>query len=228
MDLESILWGSEDSKFIWEILLRTSVMFFTILIFLKVVGKRGVKQLSVFELVIIIGLGSAAGDPMIYKEVGVASAIIAFLSILICYKILTIIVFHNKKIEELVEGKPTYIVKHGQFAIENFQKDSLSKDEFFMEMRLGGVYHLGQIEYAILEITGDLTIYFYTNQDIKYGLPILPHTAIKITATPLLNHYYSCFFCGHTIKIESHEICKCQRCQKSEWVQSSNRQKNKI
>ena len=64
--IEKILLGDEDWYFIPEIMFRTLLMYLVVLIGLRVLGKRGVKQLSIFELVVIISLGSAAGDPMFY------------------------------------------------------------------------------------------------------------------------------------------------------------------
>ncbi|WP_312083434.1 hypothetical protein [Epilithonimonas hominis] len=63
LDFKQILLGSEDWNFLLETVLRTSIMFVIIILGLRLLGKRGVKQLSIFELVVIIGLGSAAGDP---------------------------------------------------------------------------------------------------------------------------------------------------------------------
>ena len=146
MELNELLFGDTGATFLLSIVLRTFIMFLLILIFLRLLGKRGVKQLSVFELVVILGLGSAAGDPMIYKEIGVFSALIAFSVVTICNKLLTFVVFKFKWIETLVEGKEVYIIKKGKFSIEEFKKESLSKDEFFMELRLRGVFHLGQVE----------------------------------------------------------------------------------
>ena len=60
--------------FILEVIFRSTVMFTILLLTLKLAGKRGVKQLSVFETVIIIALGSAAGDPMFYEDVGIMPA----------------------------------------------------------------------------------------------------------------------------------------------------------
>jgi uncharacterized membrane protein YcaP (DUF421 family) len=79
---KELLLGSEEWNFLPEVAIRTLVMFTIILIGLSILGKRGVKQLSVFELVVIIGLGSAAGDPMFYKDVGLIPAIIVFIIII--------------------------------------------------------------------------------------------------------------------------------------------------
>jgi uncharacterized membrane protein YcaP (DUF421 family) len=64
--------------FLLEVVFRSAIMFVILLLTLKLTGKRGVKQLSIFETVIIIALGSAAGDPMFYEDVGIIPAITVF------------------------------------------------------------------------------------------------------------------------------------------------------
>ena len=179
METSSLLTGDLEYSYLTVIALRTLIMFVMILVFLRLLGKRGIKQLSVFELVVILGLGSAAGDPMLYKEIGIATALVTFLIVVLCYKMLTFLVFKYKWVEHLVEGKEVCIVKKGAFAIKQFSKETLSKDEFFMELRVHGVYHLGQVEYALLEVSGDVSVYFYEKDKTRYGLPILPDVLKK-------------------------------------------------
>lgn len=131
--------GGEDWSFLPETVLRTLIMFVVILTTLRLLGKRGVKQLSVFELVVIIGLGSAAGDPMFYKDVGILPALIVFTMVVSLYTLVTYMVGKNKKFEKLVEGKPVCLIKDGVFSIENFKKEILGEDEFFAELRLQSV-----------------------------------------------------------------------------------------
>lgn len=64
MDLQHMLLHDLDGSFAAEIGLRTLVMFTVILLFLRLFGKKGVRQLSIFEVAIVIGLGSEAGDPL--------------------------------------------------------------------------------------------------------------------------------------------------------------------
>ena len=73
-------------NFILEVIFRSTVMFIILLLTLKLAGKRGVKQLSVFETVIIIAFGSAAGDPMFYEDVGIIPAITVFFVIILLYR----------------------------------------------------------------------------------------------------------------------------------------------
>lgn len=76
-----LMLGNENWDFLPETILRTFIMFIVAFVSLRLLGKRGVKQLSIFELVVIICLGSAAGDPMFYKDVGILPAITVFASI---------------------------------------------------------------------------------------------------------------------------------------------------
>lgn len=220
--LEKIFLGDEDWAFIPEIMLRTLLMYLVVLISLRVLGKRGVKQLSIFELVVIISLGSAAGDPMFYREVGIMSAIAVFLVVIIAYKITAYFVNKSKKFEILLEGSCACVIENGRFAIENFKKEVLAQDEFFAELRLKNVSHLGQVKLAILETTGDISVFYYQDEDVKYGLPILP--ALFANKQEEIKHkdYYSCSFCGLTKLLEPSAKTICSCCKKGHWVKSIN------
>jgi uncharacterized membrane protein YcaP (DUF421 family) len=200
-------------------------MFTIVLTSLRLLGKRGVKQLSVFELVVIIGLGSAAGDPMFYKDVGLLPALIVFTMVVTLYIFVTYLVGKNKKFEAVVEGKAVCLIKDGVFSIENFKKEILAQDEFFAELRLKGVSQLGQVEEAIEESSGSISIFYYPDEEVKYGLPIMP---VSLEASPEKIDkagYYSCTFCGYTEKLEPAVKHKCPTCQKTKWVKSSNKKR---
>jgi len=220
--IEQLLIGDEDWIFIPEIMIRTLVMYLIVLISLRTLGKRGVKQLSVFELVVIISLGSAAGDPMFYREVGLVAALAVFIVIVIAYKLTSHFVSKSKKVEELLEGSCTCLIEHGKFAIDNFKKEALAQDEFFSELRLKGVSHLGQVELAIIETNGSISVFFYDDKDVDYGLPILPALFCKKQIEILEKGYYSCSFCGFTNLLSTNKKVVCRRCQKQEWVKSMN------
>src|SRR5215217_7228955 len=84
-----LLFNDLPSLFLVEVIFRSTVMFVILLVTLKLAGKRGVKQLSVFETVIIIALGSAAGDPMFYEDVGIVPALVVFTTIIVLYRFVT-------------------------------------------------------------------------------------------------------------------------------------------
>lgn len=115
-------------------------------------GKRGVKQLSVFELVVIISLGSAAGDPMFYKDVGIIPALLVFLIIVALYSLITWFIGKNKRFEKLMEGKAVRLIKNGAFSIEDFSKGVNRRRRVFCRTAHAECSQLGQIEEAFVRV----------------------------------------------------------------------------
>lgn len=221
----SLLFGSEEFSFVFDVMMRTVIMFLIIIIGLRFLGKRGVKQLSVFELVVIIGLGSAAGDPMFYKEVGILFSAVVFVVIITLYALLTFILGRSKKFENMLEGKPICLIENGVFIIENFKKENLGSDEFFAELRLRGISHLGQIESAIEETSGEISVFFLSDDETKYGLPTMLHSLENPLKNISTKGYYSCTFCGYTEEKASGVAGSCKNCKKDNWVKSSNKRR---
>lgn len=221
MNWQEILFGTEHSIFLVEIALRTLIMFLLLFAGLRSVGKRGVKQLSIFELLLIIALGSAAGDPMIYKEVGIAYAIVVFIIIFFFYRFLTHLIEHSKKMETLLEGKPYCIIHEGKASKESLKHKELAMDEFFLVLRNQHVFHLGQVENAILETNGELSILFYDLPDIKAGLPIWPDYLEKKTKQVKRQGVYACTYCGATRIMGAGEKKMCEYCNENDdWVEA--------
>ena len=208
-------------SFLLEVIFRVAVMFLLLLILLRLAGKRGVKQLSVFEMVIIIALGSAVGDPMLYEDVGLLPGIIVIIMVIILYRIITVLAAKFKPLERLIEGQPKLIVQDGQFVLDSLNKEHLAQDEFYSQLRLKSVEHLGQLKYAYLETSGDISTFFREDALVTYGLPILPQLFDKSSTQLNKKAHYSCTFCGHSEYIES-TTNTCKRCGKEEWVESMN------
>jgi uncharacterized membrane protein YcaP (DUF421 family) len=214
-----ILYNDLPENFILEVLFRSTVMFIILLLTLKLAGKRGVKQLSIFETVIIIALGSAAGDPMFYEDVGIIPAGTVFLTIIFLYRSVTWLTGKSKKFEEFIEGKTECLITDGKFSVATFKKESLAQDEFFAELRIKSIEHLGQIKNAFIETSGDISVFYYEDKEVKYGLPILPNLFNKKSKTILIDGIYSCTFCGHT-EDQKAGTAICKICSKEEWVKA--------
>jgi uncharacterized membrane protein YcaP (DUF421 family) len=225
LDFKELMFGGEDWDFLPETTIRTLMMLIVIIISLRILGKRGVKQLSIFELVVILGLGSAAGDPMFYKDVGILPAVIVFTMIIGVYKIIVFFIAKSKRFEDLIEGKPICLIKEGAFSVKSFPKESFGEDEFFAELRMQGVSQLGQVEEAIEETSGDISVFFYEDDEVKYGLPIMPDSLEKWFHRIYETDYYSCLFCGYTEKLEPAEEHTCPKCSKKRWIKSSNKKR---
>lgn len=128
---ERLLTNELPLVFVFEVIFRSAIMFTIVLVALRATGKRGVKQLSIFETVIIIALGSAAGDPMFYEDVGILPALVVFTTVILLYRGVTWLTGKSIWFEKLVEGETVCLIKEGRFSISEFKKESLAQDEFF-------------------------------------------------------------------------------------------------
>ncbi|MBK0368909.1 DUF421 domain-containing protein [Flavobacterium agrisoli] len=221
IDWKRILLNDLPSLFLIEVVFRSLIMFTILLLALKIAGKRGVRQLSVFETVIIIALGSAAGDPMLYEDVGILPAVVVIVIIILFYKTITWLTSKSKKFEKFIEGKTECIIDDGEFSLDSFKKESLAQDEFFLELRMKSIEHLGQIKNAYVETSGEISAFYYPDDEVKFGLPILPQLYDKKSAIITKNGLYACAFCGKVSNLTPTKA-NCSNCNHTEWVEAIN------
>lgn len=214
-----VLFNGLPHVFLLEVAFRSLVMFTVLLITLKFAGKRGVRQLSIFETVIIIALGSAAGDPMFYHDVGLVPAIMVFLVVMLMYRLVTWYMGKSKWFERLIEGKTVCLIEEGQFSITKFEKEPLAQDEFFSELRVKSIEHLGQVRHAFIEPSGEISVYYYADEEVKPGLPLIPKLYNKKSKTISNPGMYSCTICGYTQNLTGPKAI-CPVCKADEWVAS--------
>src|SRR5690606_11204640 len=87
--MENLFINEEGFTFIGELLLRTAIMFIAVVIVLRLSGRRGVRQLSLFEVAIILPMGSAAGDPTFQQDIPILYGVAVLLAIILLYKVFT-------------------------------------------------------------------------------------------------------------------------------------------
>jgi uncharacterized membrane protein YcaP (DUF421 family) len=222
IDWKALLLGEEPWGFLAETAFRTTIMFLVIVFALRLLGKRGIKQLSVFELGVIIGLGSAAGDPMFYKDVGLLPGMVVFTVVMILYRFITYLINRSNRIEQFLEGKPVCIVQKGVLLMENFKKEPIAMDELFSQLRLKSIYHLGQVEQAIIETNGEVSVFFYPDDQVQYGLPIVADPCQKKQEVIVEEGVYACTYCGQTKQLDPAPSHQCSECQHTEWLLAKN------
>lgn len=222
MDWAGIFIHDTTWAFALEIFIRVVVMFSMIIIFLRFTGKRGVRQLSIFELTIILSLGSIAGDPMFTEDLPIIQAVIIMTTVIALYRLCTWIMMKYQPFEDLLEGRSIYIVEDGQLVLDKIKKGKMSHDEFFAEMRQQGIEHLGQVRTGLLETDGKLSILLYTDDEVRYGLPLFPKQYQPVEQVePTV--CYACMDCGYVAHIvDPNQLCiRCED-QDKNWAEAIN------
>lgn len=222
-DWERILIDQFPWTYLGEVALRSVFMFVVVLTALTVSGKREVRQLSIYELVLLIGLGSAAGDPMFYHDVPLSSAVVVFAVIMGCYKLATYVSDRNQRIREVIEGKPVYVIENGCVLIENFDREDVTQEELFSDLRTVGIEQLGQLRTVILEPNGQLSVFQFKPEEVRKGLPILPKELRRHVKHITESDDYACCTCGNVQTFdEPVNQPPCQRCGQPVWVKAAD------
>ena len=200
--------------FLWEVLVRSVFAFVLTIGALRVTGKRGVRQLSLFEFGLILVLGSAAGDATFYHDVPLLYVVLVFAVVMALYVLGNFLIDKHPRIERLMEGAPELIVIEGEIDLPAFTKASLTAQELFGQLRQYQVEHLGQVRRLYLEATGEVSVYFFAPADERPGLPIWPeeyHTPLY--ELPKAGRY-ACHACATVRELPAGPIpAQCPRCQ---------------
>ena len=208
-------------EFLAEVALRSLYTFVLVFIFLKITGRRGVRQMSLFEVLIILTLGSAAGDVAFYDDVPMLPVLVVFVTLALLYRGIMWLMGHSEKLEDLLEGKPIVVVEEGQLAWEKLHAENMTEFEFFMELRVNSVEQLGQVRLAILETNGQISVYYYSDDEVRPGLCILPDMLIERFRTVPESGEYACVRCSHVVAMQPGDRQLCPRCANPEWTKVS-------
>ncbi|MEZ0582638.1 MULTISPECIES: DUF421 domain-containing protein [Erwinia] len=203
--------------FLGEVAVRVLFAYIVVFLFLKVSGRRGIRQLSLFELVIILTLGSASGDVTFYDDVPVLPVAMVFLVLLVLYRFTTFLTARSSRVARWVEGEVITLIQDGLYVLDSLDGLNISEDEFFMELRQEGVEHLGQIRLALIELDGDISAYYYDRHEVRPGLSVLPPQHRQDYTCVPADGLYACNHCGETQRLQAQQQLSCPRCQRNLW-----------
>jgi uncharacterized membrane protein YcaP (DUF421 family) len=225
-DLHSIFLGELPPLFLLEIVFRTLFLYFYTLLLLRLLGKRGVKQLTFFEFAIIIALGSAVGDPMLYNDVPLLHGALVITIIALVQRAIVVVTEKNKSLEVLFESAPTRLIKDGVLELEQLEEEKLSEDEVFSRLREANLTQLGQVARAYLEPSGNISIWKAAPEDVQPGLTLMPEedseypNRFETGQEVLKTTTYACRRCGQTRAFQQGEVFTVCSCGGKTWLEA--------
>lgn len=157
-DLHRIILGDLPAAFYLEILMRTTVLFLFTLLLIRATGKRSLGQLSVFDFVIIIALGSAVGDPMFYEDVPLLYGMVVVAVVVGLERVLALLTSRQARLELMVDSSPTVLVREGVVDYTALRHELMSVSELFQALRVEGIEQLDDVALAVLEPSGHISI----------------------------------------------------------------------
>jgi uncharacterized membrane protein YcaP (DUF421 family) len=175
-----ILFGEEETQsfvFFAEVVLRTIVMYCYTLFLTRMVGNGGIGQIGPFEFVLVIAVGSAAGDPMFYPEVGLATGILVITVVILLHRLTGFVVHRFRTFEDVIEGSPVLVVTDGGVCFDRLGSGTLTERELMALLRIEGVRDTGEVERAFFEPNGRLSVFLYEEKDRRAVRRTIPDDA---------------------------------------------------
>ncbi len=224
-DLYKIFWRDTSLMLLCEIAFRSLVMYLYALVLLRFVSRRGFGNLSLFEIIIIIALGAAVGEPMIDTDIPLVKAFLVVGVVIAVMRATVYVVSRSDRTEDIIEGTAVRIVENRLLDRSGMRKAGYSQEELALKLRLGGIHHLGQVKGAYVESNGEVSIFTYPDEQIQSGLPIVPPWDVSMPQFFFAEQDradksgYSCINCGTTVNVNKGEVLPtCPNCMKSKWV----------
>ena len=137
---------------------RSIVLYIIVLIVMRLMGKREIGQLQPFELAISIMIADLATIPMTETGIPIFNGIIPILGLLLMHILISMINLKSLKAREIICGKPRILIYRGKIDAKALKKQRFTINELQEKLRGNNIVNLGDIEYAILETSGEVTI----------------------------------------------------------------------
>lgn len=228
-DLQRMFLGDISYWFLLEVVFRTAFMFVYTLVLVRTTGKRGMGELSPFELLLVVALGSAVGDPMFYADVPLVHAMVVVATIVFLQRSVGLLIDHSKRAERVFESSSSRLVLDGVMDTEAMRAERFSREELFMLLREEGVEQLGQVKRAYLEPSGRISAWLFSRESVSPGLPVYPADdpdcplTISVGAAADIAGPVACVSCGATEVVAVGDILgSCATCQDiAGWVPAS-------
>ncbi|MBO5779157.1 MAG: DUF421 domain-containing protein [Clostridia bacterium] len=147
------------------ILIRTLIVYCMLTAVMRMMGKRQLGELQISELISTLVLSEVAATPIADPNIPLLYALIPVALIFSCELILPELFFHFPRLRKFVEGTPSFLIQNGQICQGELRKNRITIEEFLAALRTGGVSDPTQVDYAILEASGMISIFRHATDE---------------------------------------------------------------
>ena len=187
------------------IAIRTVIIYVFIVVALRVTGKRQLGELQPSELVVTLLISDLAVIPMQETGIPLLSGLIPIAILVSLELILSTLMMKSNRLAQLISGNPVVVIHSGTLCQKSLRRLRLSVDDLAESLRQQGIFDIREVEYAIAETNGKISVFPYQNkpsssgafvpiisdgQPVKWGLAMCKKTPEQVDAL-LQKHHYS-------------------------------------
>ena len=154
----------------FEVVVRCVIAMTTLFFMTKLLGKKQVSELSLFDYVVGISIGNFASEMAINLEAEFFNAMLAIVVFGVLAYIISILTLKSLKLRKFFIGSPTILLEHGNLIYKNMKKSMIDVNDILSQAREMGYFDISEVEFAILEANGKISFLpkgEYKNVNIK-------------------------------------------------------------
>jgi uncharacterized membrane protein YcaP (DUF421 family) len=137
---------------------RGILVYFFMLVVIRLLGKRSVGAFSAFDLLVALMLGEVV-DEIIYGDVSLVQGFTAVGVVALCHYATGWMGYKNRTLDQLVQGKPAVLVRHGEMQRDAMRQERMSEEDILIQLRLQGIQDIREVMLAILEPSGSVSVF---------------------------------------------------------------------
>ena len=142
----------------WELVLRSTIVFGSLLLLLRLTGKRQVGQLAPNDLVLLLILSNAVQNSMNAGDNSLIGGLISAITLVVLNYLVNLWVLKSRKAEWFIDGRPQILVRNGVLLTETLSDSGITRAELNGALRQNGCPHLRDVHIAILETNGSISV----------------------------------------------------------------------
>lgn len=143
----------------WLIIVRTFLIYVFIVLFFRLMGKREIGELSLLDIVISIMMAEMAVIVVADPSKPMYASLIPMFVLVVIQRVTAYTSLKNKKFRDWFEGKPSIMILNGKIDKKEMQSHRYNFDDLFLQLHEKGVKCVQDVEYAILEPSGKLSVF---------------------------------------------------------------------
>ena len=140
------------------ILIRTVILFVMVIISMRIMGKRQIGQLQPYELVVTIMISELATLPMEDMRIPLIHGFIPIVTLLVIQIVISLLELKSDKARFILDGKPSIVIRNGRLVLSELKNQVFTVNDLLEELRMKGYYNIEDVEYAILETNGQISV----------------------------------------------------------------------
>lgn len=142
-----------------ELVLRAAIVFFVLLVVMRLAGNKQFSELTTFDAVLIIVIAEVTGNSLSGQDYSVTASIVVIVSLVTFDIVISLFKARSKRFEKVVEGVPLLIVENGRTIEKAMRKERVDASDVLTVARKDhGLERLDQIRYAVLERDGRISV----------------------------------------------------------------------